>query len=102
MQQAKCHHFVAILSEKKDLAKFQICQTSQALYLLSITKWLKARAQLAALIEAMEEEALASDLDSDELWPPGRSELTPMDRINSLRHEVEQLCIELPELPDSH
>ncbi len=50
----------------------------------------------------MEEEALASDLDSDELWPPGRSELTPMDRINSLRHEVEQLCIELPELPDSH
>ena len=86
---------------KKELAKFQISQAFHALNLLSITKWLEARAQLAALIESMEEEALASDLDSDELWPPGRSELTPMDRINSLRHEVEQLCIELPELPDS-
>ena len=86
---------------KKELAKFQIFQAFHALKPLSITKWLEARAQLAALIESMEEEALASDLDSDELWPPGRSELTPMDRINSLRHEVEQLCIELPELPDS-
>ena len=70
--------------------------------ILSITKWLEARAQLAELIEAMEEEALASDLDSNQLWPPGRSKLTPMDRINALRHEVEQLCIELPELPDTH
>ena len=48
----------------------------------------------------MEEEALANDLDSDQLWPPGRSTLTPMDRIKALRQEVEQLCIELPELPD--
>ena len=68
---------------------------------LSITKWLEARAQLAALIEAMEEEALANDLESDQLWPPGRSELTSIDRINALRQEVEQLCIELPELPES-
>ena len=98
----QCDHFVAILSENKRLAKFQCTQKSQALTLLSITKWLEARAQLAELIEAMEEEALASDLDSDQLWPPGRSELAPMDRINALRHEVEQLCIELPELPDSH
>jgi hypothetical protein len=67
---------------------------------LSITKWLEARDQLAALIESMEEEALAHDLDSDQLWPPGRSKLIPMDRINALKHEVEQLCIELPELPD--
>jgi hypothetical protein len=67
---------------------------------LSITKWLEARDQLAALIESMEEEALAHDLDSDQLWPPGRSQLTLMDRINALKHEVEQLCIELPELPD--
>jgi hypothetical protein len=49
----------------------------------------------------MEEEALANDLESDQLWPPGRSELTAIDRINALRHEVEQLCIELPELPDT-
>lgn len=49
----------------------------------------------------MEEEALASDLDSDELWPPGRTELTQMDRINALQNEIEQLCIELPELPDT-
>ena len=49
----------------------------------------------------MEEEALANDLESDQLWPPGRSELTSMDRINALRQEVEQLCIELPELPES-
>ena len=72
------------------------------LHTLSITKWLEARAQLAALIEALEEEALACDLDSDQLWPPGRRELAPLDHINGLRHEVEQLCIELPELPGSH
>ena len=68
---------------------------------MSITEWLEARARLAALIESMEEEALANDLESDQLWPPGRSELTAIDRINALRHEVEQLCIELPELPDT-
>ncbi len=68
---------------------------------MSITKWLEARAQLAELIETMEEEALASDLDSDQLWPPGRSKLTPLDRINALHNEIEQLCIELPELPNS-
>jgi len=68
---------------------------------LSITKWLEARAKLAELIETMEEEALASDLDSDQLWPPGRGKLTPLDRINALHNEIEQLCIELPELPNS-
>jgi len=82
--------------------RFKPDQCLRPLNILSITKWLEARAQLTELIEAMEEEALASDLDSDQLWPPGRSKLTPMDRINALRHEVEQLCIELPELPDSH
>ena len=80
---------------------FKTHEHSRSFNILSITKWLEARAQLAELIETMEEEALASDLDSDQLWPPGRSELTPMDRINALRHEVEQLCIELPEFPHS-
>jgi len=68
---------------------------------VSITNWLEAHAQLSELIEAMEEELLASELDSDQLWPPGRKILTPMDRITALQNEVEQLCIELPELPDS-
>ena len=68
---------------------------------MSITKWLEAHTQLSELIEAMEEELLASELDSDQLWPPGRSMLTAMDRITAIQNEVEQLCIELPELPDS-
>ena len=65
---------------------------------MSITKWLEAHTQLSELIEAMEEELLASELDSDQLWPPGRSMLTAMDRITAIQNEVEQLCIELPEL----
>ncbi len=81
--------------------RFKSVERLRLLNILSITKWLEARAQLAELIEAMEEEALASDLDSDELWPPGRTELTQMDRINALQNEIEQLCIELPELPDT-
>ena len=79
---------------------FRPSEDLSTLITLSITKWLEARAQLAALIESMEEEALANDLDSDQLWPPGRSTLTPMDRIKALRQEVEQLCIEMPELPN--
>lgn len=96
------HRNVSILATGQKLATFQIPQHFSSVNTLSITKWLEARAELAALIESMEEEALANDLDSDQLWPPGRSRPTPMDRINALRHEVEQLCIELPELPDSH
>ena len=80
---------------------FKTHEHLRPLKILSITKWLEARAQLAELIETMEEEALASDLDSDQLWPPGRSKLTPLDRINALHNEIEQLCIELPELPNS-
>ena len=100
--ETKPFHELAIdLTSSRRLATFQICRTPQALNILSITKWLEARAQLAELIETMEEEALASDLDSDQLWPPGRSELTPLDRISALQNEIEQLCIELPELPNS-
>ena len=80
---------------------FKTHEQLRSFNILSITKWLEARAQLAELIETMEEEALASDLDSDQLWPPGRSKLTPLDRINALHNEIEQLCIELPELPNS-
>ena len=80
---------------------FNSVQCLRPLNILSITKWLEASAQIAELIEAKEEEALASDLDSDQLWPPGRSKLTPLDRINALHNEIEQLCIELPELHNS-
>ena len=45
---------------------------------MSITKWLEARAQLAELIETMEEEALASpDAEEEEEAAPEAAEPIP-------------------------